>query len=494
MKSEHGDPTPTVVGWRDKLRPFDPTLVSINMGTMPEPIYLVIASIVARSFIRLFDSWGIAYHGALTSTVAQAGGREHYTLLSQMYEMAEEVVVRIVCINSGYDKPEAIEERVLQIISDMPSIMAIVEAYLGIIHSYTKLSLLEGSMEDSFADHLPHSVGWISLEVGRLLDRGYSLRDQYGLPSVVFDHFRDGDELVRVVDPRDIVDAVSDLKRSMAEVTKTVEMLERISAEPPTTPNPRMIKRVIQEALKQSGGTTGLSTQMLLARFGLSSGDDINYFCWDGSGWVVSYLGSEPVRLPNLKGLFVIAYLLSHPQLPVPSTYLARLTLQSHDRAYNWPQEPTDDENDNSSSQSSTRRVKLPEGIHGMLSGKSNMVLDERAMKNLANNLQAAKNQLEEAKRVGDSNRAALFSEHLTDLQLHARMSFNRWKQSRKFDDDYEKARKAVTASVRRAVTALSSAIPELGKHLRGALNCGHECCYSPVRIINWMTENVGEP
>jgi hypothetical protein len=58
----------------------------------------------------------------------------------------------------------------------------------------------------------------------------------------------------------------------------------------------------------------------------------------------------------------------------------------------------------------------------------------------------------------------------------------------RKNGSPAERARLNVTRTIRRAVSHLATALPELAAHLDESLATGASCCYEPRTNISWTT------
>jgi hypothetical protein len=58
--------------------------------------------------------------------------------------------------------------------------------------------------------------------------------------------------------------------------------------------------------------------------------------------------------------------------------------------------------------------------------------------------------------------------------------------KDRRGPDPAERARKAVTARIREAITRIEAAHPELGRHLRRSVRTGSFCVYDPADPTDW--------
>jgi hypothetical protein len=155
----------------------------------------------------------------------------------------------------------------------------------------------------------------------------------------------------------------------------------------------------------------------------------------DGGLWTVG-LGATAVRLRHAKGLADLAVLLAAPGRPVPAVDLATAT--------------------------------AGEEVRTALGFGSDPVLDPRARRELRARLGD----------LGDSER----DEVLAGLRRAAGLGG----RERRLGDPGERARKAVTARIRDAITRIGTAHPVLGRHLREAITTGTYCTYSPASPVRW--------
>jgi hypothetical protein len=148
-----------------------------------------------------------------------------------------------------------------------------------------------------------------------------------------------------------------------------------------------------------------------------------------GTGWTLAY-GGRTVEVKHTKGYADLAALLGKPGEPVSALELA--------------------------------------GIRTVFG--SDAVLDERAERELRQRYAQAP----------ENERAAIRDALSQALGLGGR--------DRRLGDETERARKAVTARIRDALSRLDSAHPALAEHLRASITTGTWCAYEPATRIRWRT------
>ena len=155
----------------------------------------------------------------------------------------------------------------------------------------------------------------------------------------------------------------------------------------------------------------------------------------DGGRWTVG-LGGTTVRLRHAKGIADLAVLLAAPGRPVPTADLAA--------------------------------AAAGEQVRAALGFGSDPVLDSRARRELRARL----------RDLTGEEREAVLGELRQATGLGGR--------GRRLGDPAERARKAVTARIRDAITRIDAVHPELGAHLRDAVTTGTFCTYSPASPVRW--------
>jgi tetratricopeptide (TPR) repeat protein len=173
----------------------------------------------------------------------------------------------------------------------------------------------------------------------------------------------------------------------------------------------------------------------------------------DGTAWTVSYRG-RTVTLKHSKGLADIAALLARPGQEVPAADLM------------------------AADAGPVARADLRSG--------ADPVLDERAKAALRRRLTDLAEEIDEAERWYDPERAARASAERDALLAEVAAATGLGGRDRRLGDVGERARKAVTARIRDALANLATEHPALGEHLRASLTTGTWCSYRPSSAITW--------
>lgn len=170
-----------------------------------------------------------------------------------------------------------------------------------------------------------------------------------------------------------------------------------------------------------------------------------------GNIWEIAYAGRR-VHVAHQKGLSDLALLLAHPGQAITAVDLARGEVT-----------PNDFE----------RRAAEP-------------VLDARAKSEIARRAADLEQQLDEAEADHDLGRAqVLRAEHESLLEALSQATGLRGRD-RRMPSNAERARKAVTARLRDAISQVGRVHPELGKHLESSIRTGARCCYEPELDVVW--------
>ena len=118
-------------------------------------------------------------------------------------------------------------------------------------------------------------------------------------------------------------------------------------------------------------------------------------------------------------------------------------------------------------------RLSLP-------SASAEPVLDERAQAAYRKRVTDLQADIDEADAANDIERAARAREELDFLLAELTATAGLGGRSRSMTGDTERARKAVTWRIRDALRRITSAHPELGRHLQDSITTGTFCSYRP--------------
>jgi hypothetical protein len=164
----------------------------------------------------------------------------------------------------------------------------------------------------------------------------------------------------------------------------------------------------------------------------------------DGPQWTVTYRG-RTATLKHSKGLADIAALLAQPGQEVPAADL----------------------------------------MDAVRSG-ADPVLDERARAQYRRRLADLAEEIDEAERWYDPERAARASAEQDALLAELAAATGLGGRDRRLGDAGERARKAVTARIRDALASLATEHPALAEHLNASLTTGTSCSYRPATPVVW--------
>ena len=179
-----------------------------------------------------------------------------------------------------------------------------------------------------------------------------------------------------------------------------------------------------------------------------------------GDLWRITYAG-KTVHLPALKGLEDLATLLARPGREVPALDLAAAPWRTPDAHLGG--------------------VDGPAGPGGDLGE----LVDSTARAAYAARLRELEQELDEADAVGDAERAARAQEESDALSAQLAAAYG-LHGARRTGDPAERARAAVTARLRSAISRVGQVHRELGRHLTHSVRTGRFCGYHPDEPVVW--------
>jgi hypothetical protein len=115
-------------------------------------------------------------------------------------------------------------------------------------------------------------------------------------------------------------------------------------------------------------------------------------------------------------------------------------------------------------------------------------VLDAQAKAEYKCRLHELRQDLHDAERFNDPVRRAEVQNEIHVLTNRLASAVGLGGRDRKTCSDAERARSAVTKSIKKAIKRIGAAIPSLGYHLAARIKTGYFCSYNPhpERRINW--------
>jgi hypothetical protein len=131
--------------------------------------------------------------------------------------------------------------------------------------------------------------------------------------------------------------------------------------------------------------------------------------------------------------------------------------------------------------------VRELEGATAPPSSSHQPVLDETAVQQYRQRLVDLEDDLDEADRHGDSERATRLAIERDALVEELTRSFGLARQGRRLGSDPdERLRKAVSARIKASIDRLDGLDPALGRHLHASVRTGFWCSYAPERPVAW--------
>ncbi len=173
----------------------------------------------------------------------------------------------------------------------------------------------------------------------------------------------------------------------------------------------------------------------------------------DGVLWTLTFAGST-VRMKHAKGLADIAALLGVAGRPVHAAELVAAA--------------------GGGAAGAALRLGADE------------VLDERARRAFRARLADLDEEIEEAERWSDPERAARARQERDALVRELAVAAGLGGRARRLGDQSERARKAVTARIRDVLGRIDQVHPALAAHLRASVTTGTYCTYAPTSPTAW--------
>jgi tetratricopeptide (TPR) repeat protein len=167
-----------------------------------------------------------------------------------------------------------------------------------------------------------------------------------------------------------------------------------------------------------------------------------------GRNWVLRS-GDREVTVPDLLGMTYLVKLLTNPGVEIAAGALVA-------------------ESDTSATQALQRAADQP-------------VLDQTALAAYRQRVAELEDDLAEAERHADTERAARARIELDAVVDELTRTTNRFGRARQFSSPNERARTAVQKAVRRALDQIEGESPSLGAALRRSVHTGRTCSYDPA-------------
>ena len=176
----------------------------------------------------------------------------------------------------------------------------------------------------------------------------------------------------------------------------------------------------------------------------------------EGEYWTLAYEG-QTSRLKDAKGLHYIGRLLRCPGEQVSAIDLAALASGRDSDAH--------------------RTVDL---------GDAGEVLDAKAKADYKRRLDELREEIERLRRMNDIDATEKAEVEYEALSEHLRAVAGLGGHTRRAVSHRERARVAVTKSIKTAIESIRECNPQLGRHLANSIRTGHFCCYAPLETARW--------
>lgn len=121
------------------------------------------------------------------------------------------------------------------------------------------------------------------------------------------------------------------------------------------------------------------------------------------------------------------------------------------------------------------------------LSGKEELVMDDKAKSDYRNKLAQLKEDIDEAQDMNDSIRAGHLQIEYDKLVDFLSKSMGLGGKQRKVTNEADKARSAVTWRIRSAIKKIKETHNSLGDHLENSIKTGTFCSYVPQSNLHWI-------
>jgi tetratricopeptide (TPR) repeat protein len=177
----------------------------------------------------------------------------------------------------------------------------------------------------------------------------------------------------------------------------------------------------------------------------------------EDEGWLVEF-GGRRARVRNRKGIAYLARLLERPHLEIPALELAG------------------------------GQAETPQGDAGPM-------LDEEAKRAYRRRVDELREEIDQARRWNDPERAERASAELDLLGAELSRAVGLGGRDRRAASNAERARVSVTRAIRSAIEAIEDHHEELGSHLAASVRTGTHCRYAPAAgdEVAWRIERSSQ-
>jgi tetratricopeptide (TPR) repeat protein len=203
----------------------------------------------------------------------------------------------------------------------------------------------------------------------------------------------------------------------------------------------------------------------------------------EGEYWAVGN-GAKTFRLKDTKGLGYLAHLLRHP------------SVEFHvlDLAGGIPGQRDDDELDHGLPRGDDNLEKA--GIHIASLGDAGEMLDDQAKASYRRRLSELREELDEAKEIGNVEHAEQAEQEIEALTSELSRAVGLGGRNRRAASASERARQSITKTIKAVIERIAQSDAALGDHLLRCIKTGTFCSYQPADDlpIAWEFSEVSEP
>lgn len=189
-----------------------------------------------------------------------------------------------------------------------------------------------------------------------------------------------------------------------------------------------------------------------------------NVFKKTGDFWTVRFQGKTHT-IKNSTGMAYIACLLVKPNKPITALILA---------------------NPKSDTKLMTQGKVVENDAVSSGSSKQQEIIDKDTLQSCQNRIIEINNELAEAEKNNDSAAQERLAKEKEQILNYIQSSCKPTGQNKSFPNNIEKARKAVTIAIRRALDNIKEYNAPLYQHLDNSIQRGIDFAYKPERNINW--------
>ena len=190
----------------------------------------------------------------------------------------------------------------------------------------------------------------------------------------------------------------------------------------------------------------------------------------EGDFWTITYAGTL-VRMKDIKGLSYIARLMSHPNRE----------FHALDLVAGAEGDSADDAPDHSLMSVPDKRLSVGRMRRGL--GDAGEMLDASAKSAYRSRLTQLRQELEEAKELGNLDRAEKAESEIDKVSRELARAVGLFGRDRRAVSASERARLSVTRAIKSAIEAIAKKNPPLGRLLWNGVRTGTFCCYLPEQL-----------